>query len=147
MKMLWRSPTLRSVVVYGASGLGFAGANLILARLLPTAEYALFTLVIALANLGYSLAPVGVDGIVNRRRLDAGPRLLHRTVGASLLVALVFVAVAEVGYHLTVPLLLVLFVSIVAGGATLVAGAQYQSEQRYAISLALTQSPNQYSAD
>jgi O-antigen/teichoic acid export membrane protein len=140
--MLWHSPTLRSVFVYGASGLGFAGANLILARLLPTAEYAVFTLVIALANLGYSLAPIGVDGVVNRRHLEAGPRLLHRTVGASLLVALVFVVIAEVGYHLTVPLLLVLFVSIVAGGATLVAGAQYQSEQRYAISLALTQSPN-----
>jgi O-antigen/teichoic acid export membrane protein len=52
VRKLWYSPTLRSVVIYGASGLGFAGANLVLARLLPTAEYALFTLVIALANLG-----------------------------------------------------------------------------------------------
>ena len=47
---------------YGASGAGFAGANLILARLLPQTEYALFTLFVALVNLGYALAPAGVDG-------------------------------------------------------------------------------------
>jgi O-antigen/teichoic acid export membrane protein len=142
VRKLWYSPTLRSVVVYGASGLGFAGANLILARLLPTSEYAVFTLVIALANLGYSLSPAGVDGIVNRRHLDAGPKLLRRTVSAALLVGLAFVIIADVGYHMTVPQLLILFVSTVAGGAMAVAGAQFQSERRYGISLALTQSPN-----
>jgi O-antigen/teichoic acid export membrane protein len=142
VRILWTSPTIRSVIIYGASGLGFAGANLMLARLLPTSEYALFTLVIALSNLGYSLAPAGVDGIVNRRHLDAGPGLLGRTLGASLLVGLAFVVVAESAYHMSPLLLLVLFVSTVAGGAMAVAGAQFQSERRYAISLALTQSPN-----
>ena len=142
MRILWTSPTIRSVIIYGGSGLGFAGANLMLARLLPTTEYALFTLVIALSNLGYSLAPAGVDGIVNRRHLDAGPGLLRRTLGASLLVAVAFVVIAEAAYHMSPLLLLVLFVSTIAGGAMAVAGAQFQSERRYAISLALTQSPN-----
>ena len=142
MKQLWRSPTLRTVVVYGTSGLGFAGANLVLARFLPTAEYAVFTLVIALANLGYSLAPAGVDGIVNRRHLDAGPRLLRRTLGASLLVGVAFVIAAQLGYDISTGMALILFVSTVAGGAMAVAGAQFQSERRYGISLALTQSPN-----
>ena len=142
MKKLLHSPTLRSVVVYGASGLGFAGANLMLARLLPTTEYGLFTLVIALSNLGYSLAPAGVDGIVNRRPLDAGPRLLRRSMSASLLVGAVFVGIAAIAYHMSPLMLLVLFVSTVAGGAMAVAGAQFQSERRYGISLALTQSPN-----
>lgn len=142
MKKLLYSPTLRSVLVYGASGLGFAGANLMLARLLPTTEYALFTLVIALSNLGYSLAPAGVDGIVNRRPLDAGPRLLRRSMSASLLVGAVFVVIAAIAYHMSPLMLLVLFVSTVAGGAMAVAGAQFQSERRYGISLALTQSPN-----
>jgi O-antigen/teichoic acid export membrane protein len=139
---LWRSPTLRSVLVYGASGLGFAGANLILARFLPTTEYALFTLVIALANLGYSLAPAGVDGIVNRRHLDAGPKLLGRTLGPSLLVGVVFAIIAAVAYQMSLPFLLVLFVSTVAGGAMAVAAAQFQSERRFGISLSLSQSPN-----
>jgi O-antigen/teichoic acid export membrane protein len=142
VRILWTSPTIRSVIIYGGSGLGFAGANLMLARLLPTTEYALFTLVIALSNLGYSLAPAGVDGIVNRRHLDAGPGLLRRTLGASLLVGAAFVVIAAAAYHMSPLLLLVLFVSTVAGGAMAVAGAQFQSERRYAISLALTQSPN-----
>ena len=142
MKSLWYSPTLRSVVVYGASGLGFAGANLILARLLPTSEYALFTLVIALVNLSYALAPAGIDGIVNRRHLEAGPGLLRRTSTAAVIVAVVFVAIAQVSYHVSIPLLLIVFVSTIAGGAMVVAGAQFQSEQRYGISLAMYQSPN-----
>jgi O-antigen/teichoic acid export membrane protein len=130
------------VGIYGASGLGFAGANLVLARLLPTTEYGLFTLVIALANLGYSLAPVGIDGVVNRRHLEAGPALLRRSLTAAVLVGLLFVVVAELAYQMSSMTLLVLFVCTVAGGAMTVAGAQFQSERRYAISLALTQSPN-----
>ena len=141
MRKLWYSPTLRSAVVYGASGLGFAGANLILARVLPTGEYALFTLVIALVNLSFALAPLGVDGVVNRRRMDAGPRLLKRTLAAALAVGVAFVVIAE-AYHMSAPSMLVVFVSTVAGGAMVVAGAQFQSEQRYGISLALLQSPN-----
>ena len=51
MRQLWESPTLRSMAVYGVSGIGFAGANLILARVLPTEQYALFTLFIALSTV------------------------------------------------------------------------------------------------
>lgn len=142
MRSLWHSPTLRSVVIYGASGLGFAGANLILARVLPTTEYALFTLVIALVNLSFALAPGGVDGMVNRRHLEAGPRVLKRTLAAGLITALIFLLVAESVYHLSLPLLIVVFAATVGGGAMAVAGAQFQSEQRFGISLALTQSPN-----
>ena len=142
MRSLWYSPTLRSVVVYGASGLGFAGANLILARVLPTKEYALFTLAIALINLSFALAPIGVDGIVQRRHLEAGPKLLKRTLAAGLLTGLVSILIAAFAYQLNTFLLLLVFAATVGGGAMAVAGAQFQSEQRYGVSLALTQSPN-----
>jgi O-antigen/teichoic acid export membrane protein len=142
VRNLWYSPTIRSVAIYGASGLGFAGANLILARVLPTAEYGLFTLVIALMNLSFALAPAGVDGMVNRRHLDAGPGLLKRTLTAGFVVGTAFVIITEVAYQMSLPLVLMVFVSTVAGGAMAVAGAQFQSEQRYGLSLALTQSPN-----
>ena len=142
MKVLWRSPTLRTGAIYTASGLGFAGANLVLARVLPTAEYGLFTLVIALVNLGFSLAPAGLDGVVNRRHLAAGPDLLRRSVGAAVVVGLVLVLISAVAYRLPFPLVLAVFLSTVAGGVMLVAGAKFQSEQRFGISLALTQSPN-----
>jgi O-antigen/teichoic acid export membrane protein len=142
VRSLWRSPMLRSVVIYGASGLGFAGANVILARVLPTGEYALFTLVIALVNLSFALAPIGVDGIVQRRHLEAGPKLLKRTLGAGVIIALITVFIAGFAYQLSSSLLLLVFTATVGGGAMAVAGAQFQSERRYGISLALTQSPN-----
>jgi len=142
LENLWYSPTLRTVLVYGVAGLGFSGSNLILARVLPTAEYAVFTLVVALSNLAYSLAPAGVDGIVNRRQLDMGPQVLRRTLYPAVLVGLAFVAIAALSYDIPAPLLGVLFVSTVAGGAMAVAGAQFQSERRFGLSLALIQSPN-----
>ena len=89
MRALWRSTTLRSAAVLGFSGVGFAVANLVLARALPTEEYAVLTLVVALVNVGYPMAAAGVDGMVNRRRLEAGPRLLRRLMQASIPVALV----------------------------------------------------------
>jgi O-antigen/teichoic acid export membrane protein len=142
VRRLWYSPSLRTIVIYGVSGLGFAGANLILARVLPTTEYALFTLVIALTNLGYAVAPIGMDGMVNRHRLEAGPRLLKRTLAAGLFTALVFASIAGFAYHIDTPLLLLVFAATVGGGAMAVAAAQFQSEQRYGVSLALTQSSN-----
>jgi O-antigen/teichoic acid export membrane protein len=142
VKRLWRSPTLRSMLVYGAAGVGFAGANLILARVLPKDEYALFTLVIALGNLGFSLAPSGVDGIVNRRHLEAGPRLLGRVLAASSTVAVIFAAIGLLGYRLDPSIGLLLFISTAGGGAMLVAAAKFQSEHRFGVSLALIQSPN-----
>ena len=142
MKRLWRSPTLRSVAVYGASGAGFAGANLILARVLPESEYAMVTLVVALLNIGFFIAPAGLDGVVNRMPIDAGPRLLRRVLAPSVATALVFAAIGAVAYHTPAALTLLVFVSIVAGGALVVAAAQFQSEHRFGPSLALLQSTN-----
>jgi O-antigen/teichoic acid export membrane protein len=109
---------------------------------LPTEEYALLTLVVALVNVGYPLAAAGVDGVVNRRRLEAGPPLLRRLMHASVPVALVFTAIGLVGYETSLPVALMILLCTMAGGALLVAGGQFQSEQRFGISLALNQSPN-----
>jgi O-antigen/teichoic acid export membrane protein len=115
---------------------------LILARVLPTVEYGLFTLVIAMVNLGHALGTGGIDGVVTRRHLDAGPELLRRSSGAALLIAVGLTIGAEAAYHLTIPMLLVVFVSTATGGVMMVASARFQSEQRFGISLALMQSPN-----
>jgi O-antigen/teichoic acid export membrane protein len=142
VRRLWRSATLRSAAVLGLSGLGFAVANLVLARALPTEEYAVLTLVLALVNVGYPLAAGGVDGVVNRRRLEAGPRLLRRLMQASVPVALVFTTIGLAGYDTPLPVAVVILLCTIAGGAVQVAAAQFQSEQRFGISLALNQSPN-----
>jgi O-antigen/teichoic acid export membrane protein len=142
VRRLWESPTLRSMVVYGASGVGFAGANLILARVLPTEQYALFTLFIALGNLGYSLGPAGIDGVVNRRHLAAGPALLASLWPSCVLVGLAFAVAGMVVYDMSFPLAAMLFVSSTFGGGMMVAGATFQSEHRFGVSLTLLQSPN-----
>jgi O-antigen/teichoic acid export membrane protein len=130
------------MAVYALSGVGFTGSNLILARVLPTEQYAMFTLVIALGNLGYSVAPLGLDGVVTRRHLDADPGLLLQSGRAAFLVGLVFAAVGMISYGMAVPLAAMLLVSAATGGLMVVAGARLQSEQRFAHSLALGQSPN-----
>jgi O-antigen/teichoic acid export membrane protein len=142
VRRLWRSPTIRSAAVYGAAGAAFAVANLILARVLPPAEYALLTLVVALVNVGYALAPVGIDGVVNRRQLEAGPLLLGRVLFATTATGSVFALVAAVAYRTSAGLTAMIFVSTAAGGALMVAAAKFQSEQRFGQSLALLQSPN-----
>ena len=142
IKRLWNSPTLRSVVVYGASGAGFAGANLLLAYELPRQEYALFTLVLALVNLAAPASPVGLDALVLRRRLEVGSLLFRRLLLVSSLVTLLFVLVGDVVYHLAPWLLVLVAVSSIGGAVMAVAGARFQSEQRFGLALSLTQSPN-----
>jgi O-antigen/teichoic acid export membrane protein len=142
VRRLWRSPTIRSAAVYGAAGVGFAAANLILARVLPPAEYALVTLVVALVNVGYALSPAGIDGIVNRRDLEAGPRLLWRVLFATTAVGVVFAVIGALAYGISATFTAMIFASTAMGGVLMVAAAKFQSEQRFGLSLALFQSPN-----
>ncbi|HYC31717.1 MAG TPA: hypothetical protein VEB59_05470, partial [Gemmatimonadales bacterium] len=142
MKRLWLSPTLRSVAVYAASGAGFAAANLILARVLPAEEYAMVTLVLALLNIGFYVAPAGLDGVVNRSHLEAGPRLLRKAMAPALGTAVLFAAIGALAYDTPPAFTALAFVAILAGGPLVVAAAQFQSEQRFGPSLALFQSTN-----
>jgi len=142
VRRFWRSPTIRSAVVYAAAGGGFAGANLILARALPQAEYAILTLVVALVNVGFAMAPLGMDGIVNRRHIEAGPRLLRKVLAATTLTAVTFTIIGLVFYDVSPAMAAMIFISILSGGTVVVAAAQFQAEQRFGISLAFLQSTN-----
>lgn len=139
---LWRSPTLRSATVMGASGAGFAGANLILARRLPETEYALFTLFLALVNLGYALAPVGIDSFVVRRPVEFGPRFLRKVATVTTLVGGLFGAIGYLGYDLSATVAALLALATAAGGIMAVAAARLQGELRFGLSLSIAQSPN-----
>jgi O-antigen/teichoic acid export membrane protein len=142
VKALWRSPTLRSAAVVAVGGAGFAGANLILARTLPESEYALFTLFLALVNLGFALAPAGIDTFVVRRPVEFGPRFLKKVGAVTILVGSGFGAIGLFGYGLSLPVALMLALATAAGGIMSVAAAQFQGELRFGRSLSLAQSPN-----
>ncbi len=134
--------TVLSMVVYGLSGLAFAGANLLLARELSTEQFALVTLLVALNTLGYHLAPLGLDAVVTRGRIAIGMPLLKRAALATVCIALGTAIVANLAYGLPVAMAALVFAGTAAGGLLLVAAARFQSEQRFVISLSLLNSPN-----
>jgi len=131
-----------SMVVYGASGLAFVGANLLLARELSTEQFALVTLLVALNTLGYHLAPLGLDAVVTRGRVAVGGPLLKRAAGTSAVIALAVAIVSYIAYGLPAAIAGLVLAGTVAGGLLLVAAAKFQSEQRFVISLAFLNSPN-----
>jgi hypothetical protein len=130
------------MVVYGTSGLAFAGANLLLARALSTDAFALVTLVVALATLGYHFAPVGLDAVVARGRIDVGPRLLVRVAAAAVTIGVLLSGAAMVAYELSTLTALLLLTVTTAGGLLLVAAGKFQREHRFGPALALLQAPN-----
>lgn len=136
------SSTVRSMVVYGASGLAFLGANLLLARALSTDHYALVTLVVALVTLGYHLAPIGLDGVAVRGRVDLGPPLLKRLFVASTAVGAGMAAVAFIFYGISTATAALLLPACVAGALKLVAAARFQGAQRFGLALSLQACPN-----
>jgi hypothetical protein len=136
------SPTVLSMVVYGGSGLAFVGANLLLARELSTSQFALLTLLVALNTLGYHLAPLGLDGVVTRGRVEVGWPLLKRAAAVSVGLGVAVGVTASLAYGLSIGLAALLLAGTAAGGLMLVASAKFQSEHRFAVSLALALSPN-----
>ena len=136
------SPTVLSMVVYGASGLAFVGANLLLARALSTEQFALLTLLVALVTLGHHLAPMGMDALVTRDRVDVGRSLLKRVVPIAAGVGVVVSATAFVFYGIPAAAATWLFAGTMGGGIMLVAGARFQSQHRFIESLALVMSQN-----
>jgi O-antigen/teichoic acid export membrane protein len=139
---LRRSAALRTTLVFGFAGIGFAVANLILARVLPTLEYAIFALVITFLNVGIPLAPLGADVVVNRREVARDGRLLFRALATSLVTAGLAAWVASRWYDVDPRLLWVILVAVTAGGTNYVAGAHFQSRRQFRISLPLLQGVN-----
>jgi hypothetical protein len=142
LRSAWKSPALRAAVVLALSGVAFALANLVLARELPKEEYGRFSLLLAIITIGILTGPMGAQVIVNRLRMDPGPRLLGRTLVTSGLVGLALAVGAAVLYPLDFPLLLIIGVATVAGATKLVAVGHYQSRQRYGLSLLLSECTN-----
>lgn len=139
---LWSSPALRVTAVFGVAGAAFAAGNILLARALPSAEYALVALVVALLQLAVPLGPAGADGVIIRRHLRPGPRLFARVLFTSALVGAGTVLVGGFGYRLPGVLLLIMLVCVLVGGLNLVAGASFQSRQRFSEALTQTQAQN-----
>ncbi len=111
--------------------------NLLLARALPPAQFGVFTLFLALVQIGASLAPVGLDGQANRRPGGAVPP--GRALLTSGIVAGATAIVASTLYRMESALAIALVISITAGGSSRVAAAIFQSRLRFGLALSLSQ--------
>lgn len=136
------SGALRAAFVYGSAGVGFALANLLMARVMEPREYGIVALVIALFNVSVPAAPLGADGILLRRRVPLTPTLLSRVALTSLAVASVVLAVGVFYYRLSPIIGLLAFGGVVAGGVGSTAAAYFQSTKRLGLALLLSQGQN-----
>src|SRR3954447_24172496 len=109
LRLLQKSTALRAAVGFGLGGVGYALGNLLLARALPPAEFGVFTLFLALVQIGASLAPIGLQGQVNRRpgvAVSPGRPLL-----TSVIVAVATATLASVVYRMQMAFVVALVVS------------------------------------
>lgn len=137
-----RSPSVRVAILFALVGVGFAGASLILARALTREELGITALWLAVYYVGSGLAPWGADGVVNRRRIRPGWRLVRRTTFTSAVTACAVVAGAVILYPFSTPYLLLLWASVVVGGLGTVAAAQFQARQAFVASMMIWRGSN-----
>jgi len=142
IRSLWNSPALRIAAAYSVAGAAFAGSMLLLARALPKAEFGLLGLVVTILNVASRTAPLGADGIVNRRRMDPGPRLLGRVLATASVFGAGVTMLSWWVYELEAPFLILIFAGTVAGAASFVASSQFQAHEKFGISVLLNQGMN-----
>lgn len=133
---------MRAVVIFAAGGFGFAAGNIVLAMVMPPADFGLVALALALNQFSLTIGTLGMEVIVNRHR----PRI-DGTFTAYLLVAATTTSAIVAGlagyyYQLSMPLMLFLFVMVVASTTNRVMAAVFQEDRRIGGSLFLLQIHN-----
>ncbi|MFW6088102.1 MAG: lipopolysaccharide biosynthesis protein [Gemmatimonadota bacterium] len=137
-----RSPSVRVAALFAFAGVGFAGGNLLLARALTRAEFGLVALWLAVFYLGGALGPWGADGVVNRRRILPGWRLIRRVLFTSAVTASLAILVANLLYPFEPLQLALLGIGIVVFGMGTVAAAQFQAWHRFLTAMSIWQGSN-----
>jgi len=132
-------PVALVTLIYGFSGLGFALANVLFARRLAPLDYGTLSLALALIQMSVPLAPLGIDGTINRHQIPPSSYSLERAVGSSLAVAFVVSIASVLIYGMRYSLSALIFLAIAAGGANVVVAAHYQSLQLFKHSLLISQ--------
>jgi hypothetical protein len=129
LKALYRSASLRIAAAMGIGGICFSLGSLLLARVMPTDEYGLVSLVFGIVGVAGLTAPLGLDQVAARRgiRLDAGWR--RAALGACLLTSLIAATVAALVYHLSAALALSVALITLALGIAQSAGGHFQGQQ------------------
>jgi hypothetical protein len=126
-----KGATLSVAVVYAVSGAGFAAGNLLLARSMPESAYGQLALLVALLNLSHRVAPLGLDGLVNRHPVELGPALIGRLYAAAVPVTVLVLLGSRAMYGLGARELIWLGIGILAGAASYLGASLLQARHRF----------------
>jgi hypothetical protein len=124
------SASLSAGAGFAISGAAFAIGNILLARQMPVAEYGKVGLVVALYIIVSFAAPLGIDQLLLRRRIDPSIRLFGRLVGQAYVVAMIAGLVAGTIYDVGSVESLLLVLAIGIGSLGWVVAAGYRSHLR-----------------
>jgi len=129
LKALYRSASLRTAAVMGIGGVGFSLGSLLLARVMPTPEYGVVSLVLGIVAVAGLTAPLGLDQVAARRgiRLDAGWR--RAALGACVMTAFAAATVAALVYRLPPSVTASVALITLALGLAQAAGGHFQGQQ------------------
>lgn len=129
LKALYRSASLRTAAAMGIGGVCFSLGSLLLARVLPTDEYGLVSLVFGIVGVAGLTAPLGLDQVAARRgiRLNAGWR--RAALAGTTLTALSAAVLAALVYHLSAALVASVALITLALGVAQSAGGHFQGQQ------------------
>jgi O-antigen/teichoic acid export membrane protein len=142
LRHLTRSRSLRAAIIFAAGGFGFAAGNIVLAMVMPPAQFGIVALALALNQFSLTIGTFGMEVIVNRHRprIDRG-FTLYLLTAATLTSALVAAGAGHY-YRLSLALVVTLFLMVVASTVNRVVAAVFQEDRRTGGSLFLLQIHN-----
>jgi len=139
---LFKSQSLRAATALGFGGVAFTLSNLVLARILPSREYAIVCLVIGIVSVAGLAAPMGLDLVLGRQglRLDAAFRRV--ILGICTAMAVLTTVVTAIFYHLELSLLMCVFAATVASGVTQAIAGHFQGQRQFGAAVWMLQLSN-----
>lgn len=129
LKALYRSASLRTAVAMGIGGVCFSLGSLLLARVLPTEEYGLVSLVLGIISVAGLTAPLGLDQVAARRGVRLDARWRRAALGACAITATIAAIGTALVYHLSASLAASVALSTLALGLAQSAGGHFQGQQ------------------
>jgi O-antigen/teichoic acid export membrane protein len=139
LRALLRSPSLRAGAAMGLGGVCFSVGGLILARELPTQEYALLSLVLGIVAVAGNTAPLGLDQVVGRRGIRLDGRWRRASLGASLATAVAAALFAGLVYGVAPALMACVALLTLALGIAQSVAAHFQGQRQFGIAVWLLQ--------
>lgn len=142
LRRLASSGSLRGAILFAIGGAGFALANIILAAVLPPAQFGLLALMLALIQFGLSCGPLGLDVVVKRHCPRVTFTLLRTVATNTILVAVGIALAARPFYGLSLSSTALLAAGGALAGANWIAVGVYQARAQMSWSLTIAQGPN-----